>query len=276
MQLHKATLYNKFAKKAAPFLSRIVCSPVLHKPTRVLDAYLNFLMGKGSGTGWYLAHEIQVAVSLSRREAPVFFDVGANVGEWSKGVLEAMPQARVFIFEPAPECQQHILNLKLSNSVLVPSAAGDRAGKAMLHSSSALDGTASLYARGETYFRDREYKRVAVEIVTIDDVIQKYGLGFVDFVKMDIEGHELCALRGATQALTARKIGALSFEFGSGNVNSRTFFRDFWDLLTPLGFDIWRITPGGKLQKLAEYYEDCEYFRGVSNYVATLRGRMKS
>jgi hypothetical protein len=31
--------------------------------------------------------------------------------------------------------------------------------------------------------------------------------------------------------LPAGKIRAIAFEFGCGNVNSRTFFRDFWDLL---------------------------------------------
>jgi hypothetical protein len=92
-------------------------------------------------------------------------------------------------------------------------------------------------------------------------------------MKMDIEGHELFALRGAQRALTSRKIGALSFEFGCGNINSRTFFRDFWNLLNGSGFDIWRIAPGGREVRIIEYYEDLEYFRGATNYVAALAQR---
>jgi hypothetical protein len=54
-------------------------------------------------------------------------------------------------------------------------------------------------------------------------------------------------------------------------VNSRTFFRDFWELLIPLGFEIRRICPGGRTIGVKSYYEDLEMFRGVTNYIATLR-----
>jgi len=94
---------------------------------------------------------------------------------------------------------------------------------------------------------------------------------FVDFMKMDIEGHEVFALRGAKRALAAGKIGALSFEFGCGNINSRTFLHDFWELLTGAGFELWRITPGGKEIQIDDYYEDLEYFRGATNYIANLK-----
>ena len=76
------------------------------------------------------------------------------------------------------------------------------------------------------------------------------------------------ALRGARRALESGKSGALSFEFGNANVNSHTFFRDFWQLLTTAGFRLWRITPGGRELLVEEYYEDYEYFRSVSNFVA--------
>jgi hypothetical protein len=79
------------------------------------------------------------------------------------------------------------------------------------------------------------------------------------------------ALKGASGALRHAQIGALSFEFSPGNLNSRTFFRDFWDTLSENGFRIFRITPGGGLLQIREYYEDCEYFRGSSNYVARLK-----
>jgi hypothetical protein len=62
-------------------------------------------------------------------------------------------------------------------------------------------------------------------------------------MKMDIEGHELFALRGAQRSLAAGKIGALAFEFGCGDINSRTFFRDYWELLTAANFAIYRIPP---------------------------------
>lgn len=110
-----------------------------------------------------------------------------------------------------------------------------------------------------------------VPVIMIDNLIADKCLDHVDFMKMDIEGHELFALRGAIQALSAGRIKALSFEFGSGNVNSRTFFRDFWDLLIPLGFELRRICPGGGTVPVKTYYENLEVFRGVTNYIAVLK-----
>ena len=271
MELHKPGLLNKVAKSAARPLSRFVCASFVQKPVRALDAYLNFLLGKGSGTGWDLEHEINAALSRIYRERPVVFDVGANVGLWSKCLLNLKPSARLFLFEPSPECVKQIASLNLPVAKIISSAVGEAASKAFLHFSSETDGSASLHARGDSYFRDRIYQSVEVAVTTIDQVIADERIDFVDFLKMDIEGHELAALRGAAQALASRKIGALSFEFGSGNINSRTYFRDFWGLLDQHGFSIYRVTPSGQLLYVEDYYEDCEYFRGATNYVAQLR-----
>jgi len=58
------------------------------------------------------------------------------------------------------------------------------------------------------------------------------------------------------------------FEFGAPNIYSRTFFSDFWDLLTADGFRLDRILPGGRLLRIDSYSEELEHFRGVSNYLA--------
>lgn len=81
--------------------------------------------------------------------------------------------------------------------------------------------------------------------MTIDQVLDELGIETADFMKLDVEGNESAALRGAGRSLAAKRIKALSFEFGSGNANSRTFFHEFWDLLQPLGYTIHRIWPGG-------------------------------
>lgn len=105
-------------------------------------------------------------------------------------------------------------------------------------------------------------------MTTIDEILMERGIELVDFAKMDLEGHELFALRGAAESLKHHRLRVLTFEFGTGNVNSRTFFRDFWGLLNGYGYRIERIYPGGKTAPVVEYYEDLEFFRGVTNYVA--------
>jgi len=252
-------------------LSRVACSRPFYKPLRMLDAYLNFLLGKGSGTGWDLREEVRAAVVRIHRPQPVVFDVGANVGNWTKTLLEIIPDAKVLMFDPSAGCQAAIRAKALPGILLLPCALGETAGRLPYFSSSATDGSASLHARRDTPFLDFKYEQSSVEVRTLDEVMATEKIDFVDFMKMDIEGHELFALKGARQALAAGKIGALSFEFGCGNVNSRTFFRDFWELLTAANYAIYRITAGGRDVLVDAYYEDDEYFRGATNFVAELK-----
>jgi len=271
MKLHEPSFANRTGKKLGKPLSRIVCSSLFYKPVRMMDAYLNFLMGKGSGTGWDLSEEVRAAVIRIHRPQPVVFDVGANVGNWTQSLLQFIPDAKVYMFDPSPGCQQTIRSKKLPGITLIPSALGEAAGQMPYFSSSATDGSASLHLRRDTPFQQFKYEQSFVEVRTLDEVIASGKIDFVDFMKMDIEGHELFALRGAKQALAAGKIGALSFEFGCGNINSRTFFRDFWELLTQYGYNIYRVTASGRDIPVNHYYEDDEYFRGATNFVAELK-----
>ena len=159
----------------------------------------------------------------------------------------------------------------MPNITLFPFALGEAVEQKTFYSSSATDGSASLHSRGDTPFQHLNYQQSIVAVRTLDEVIESEKLAFVDFIKMDIEGNELFALKGGKHSLTAGKIGALSFEFGCANVNSRTFFREFWELLTEANFLIYRITPRGKDVLIGDYYEDTEYFRGATNYVAELK-----
>lgn len=272
LQLHRSPL-NRLAKSLAKPLSRLALSPVLLRTTRYASAYLNVLLGNGSGTGWDLAGEVDAAISVLPQPEPVVFDVGANRGEWTQLLLKHRPAARVVLFEPAPGCHPHLQPLLGDRVQLVTSAVGAAEGVIQLWSSSETDGAASVHRRSDSFLTEMKFAATEVSVTTLDAYAREQNIERIDFVKLDIEGHELAALHGARTCLQEKKIRALAFEFGSANVNSRTFFRDFWDLLVPLGYDLARITPAGRLLPVQSYYEDLEYFRGVSNYLATLRAR---
>jgi FkbM family methyltransferase len=44
-----------------------------------------------------------------------------------------------------------------------------------------------------------------VKVVTIDEVMAECSIDVLDFLKLDVEGHELAALRGASKSLEAYK-----------------------------------------------------------------------
>ena len=50
----------------------------------------------------------------------------------------------------------------------------------------------------------------------------------IDLLKLDVEGNELLALKGLSDSIEYIKI--IQFEFGGSNIDSRTYFQDFYYL----------------------------------------------
>ena len=72
----------------------------------------------------------------------------------------------------------------------------------------------------------------------------------IDIFKLDIEGHEIDALKGVGEAINYIKI--IQFEFGGCNIDTKTYFRDLWFFFKEKNFDLFRISPLG-LIKIINY-----------------------
>ena len=91
------------------------------------------------------------------------------------------------------------------------------------------------------------------------------NIDHIHFLKIDVEVHELAVLEGAKAMIGGGKIDFIQFEFGGCDIDSRTFFQDFWYLLHD-NYDIYRIFPKS-LDKIDLYDETMEIFV-CSNYLA--------
>jgi FkbM family methyltransferase len=263
-ELDRYSRTAKIAKFLIPATSRVLSSAGIQSAISLGETGAALLQGKGAGSGWDLNAEVTAALKFIRPGATVF-DVGANKGEWSRAVRKQVGDVRLFLFEPQAACVPY---LEIDGAILTQAAVGEMDGRATLYCPGDAAGHASLHIRGDTYFAGQIFAPNEVTVVSIDSFIEANAIQSVDFMKMDIEGHELFALRGADRALAKGVIRALSFEFGSGNINSRTFLRDYWALLTKHSYKMYRILPGGRTFRILRYDEDLEYFRGVSNYMA--------
>jgi FkbM family methyltransferase len=271
MDFARHRFLSAIAKSALPTMSRMLMTRVTAAALQYGELGFCLLQGKGAGAGWDIESETRAAARFIGTPTPALLDVGANFGSWSTSLLKMFPDcSRLLMVEPQARCIQALNDIPFPRKEIVTAAVSDRAGQATLFTAESGWIAASLFERRDTFFAAMPQSGTAVSIKTLDDIIEGAGLASIDFMKMDIEGGELLALKGAQRSLERRAIKALSFEFGSGNLNSRTFFRDFWDLLSPRGFTIYRILPGGGLFRVEKYYEDVEYFRGVTNYVASL------
>jgi FkbM family methyltransferase len=180
---------------------------------------------------------------------PVFFDVGANVGHYTRMLLDEFPTAFIHAYEPHPKTYLHLVqNAFPAHQVKCHNVAlGASSGSLTLYDRADHDGSqhASLHREtiGELY--DQAAVGTKVEIDTLDDVAEREGIAYIDFLKIDTEGHEFAVLSGASRLLRENKIGYIQFEFNSLNVFSRAFFRDFRVILN--NYDLFRLLPRGLL-----------------------------
>lgn len=133
-------------------------------------------------------------------------DVGANLGKYTLALASLVPS--VHAIEPSPLCK-YLKRYFPKNVKAYAVAASDTAGTAQL-SIPMLGGgqeveAASIEPEAVAAF-SRSLRPVSVESITVptvrlDDLIKDE----IGFMKIDVEGHELSALRGATRILTEHK-----------------------------------------------------------------------
>jgi FkbM family methyltransferase len=134
-------------------------------------------------------------------EKGVFFDVGAHVGLISFQVLRHRPSARIHAFEPHPDRNAQYRRHRQLNGAedqveIIETALSDAVGE--------VDFDFDRHAIGE--------RGTPVPTTTLDRHADAAGVERIDVLKLDVEGHELSALRGAEQMLSEGRIGKITLE----------------------------------------------------------------
>ncbi|MEZ0227792.1 MAG: FkbM family methyltransferase [Planctomycetota bacterium] len=235
------------------------------------------LYGMNIAGGSYVATsgEVRVLRDISRRlrgRGPlVVLDVGANVGEYAAAALAHLgPDTRVYCFEPS-EAADDALRRALGarpNVRILNLGIGERDETVTLYSDAAGSGLASVYERRLGHAGIVMKPAGDIRLTTLDAFCATEGLSHVHLVKLDVEGHELSALRGAARLIADGAIDFIQFEFGGCNIDSRTFFRDFFELLNPR-FRLHRVLRDG-LAPIDRYDETLEVFL-TTNFLAVSR-----
>lgn len=259
-------LNRRLKTYALPWATRLFASPILSRFPSLLEKTGTALQSKRGGGYASTWQEIEGALNFIPNPAPTIFDIGANVGNWTSSLLQALPQtSRVFMFEPQPSCWASLDRLSDKRISLEKKALSDTAGTLTFWSNPNSE-ISSVYEQAGGGPRSQS---LLVDSTTIDDFVSAHGIDVVDFVKIDVEGHELSVIKGAKRSIERGTVKAFSFEFGQADVASRTFFRDFWEYITALNFQIYRLGHDGFAIHIAEYSHDLENFGGVANYVAS-------
>jgi len=148
--------------------------------------------------------------------APVCLHVGASDGRHSYVMTQVAPKARVYAIEPSA-FSYAVMKTTLAwhrirdRVTPVHAAVGDQPGEKLLVTPRKTTGRmgrayafiadAPPQGKARPDLEDNGAEVQPTPVVTLDDFCAERGIAKVDFIRMDIEGAELLALKGAQRIL---------------------------------------------------------------------------
>lgn len=264
-------------KSCISVASRLLANRPAQRMLQRTVVIANYFMGIGSGAHTASSGEAGVLADLGRYGKPPFvvFDVGANQGQFLHLALDivAREKTQIHCFEPATATFSMLSQrysayseIRLNNFAL-----GASRCEATLYFDKPGSGLASLTQRRLEHFGIDHGEHEVVQIDTVDAYCETNGIAEITLLKIDVEGHELDVLRGATKMMAKRAIGAITFEFGGCNIDTRTFLQDYWYLFRDCGMKLFRVTPSGYLYPIDSYQEVMEQMV-TTNFVVSRLG----
>lgn len=219
--------------------------------------------------GEALLQDAALALCSSEPEILVF-DVGANVGSWSARLLSAAEEQglqtrlRLIALEPTAQAfadlTRSLAPFSGSRVELRRVAASDREGEAEMSIYGPASGTNSLeprHAGGDKHFIQSE----TVATARLADLVDQAEVDDVHLLKIDAEGHDSVALRGALELFQERRVWIAQFEYNSRWIPGRHLLIDVYELLSGLGYTLGFLSPLGIVWRpvwdasLEDFYE---------------------
>jgi FkbM family methyltransferase len=170
----------------------------------------------------------------------VVVDSGANIGQTVLYFAAYLPAARILAYEPGALAREWLAEGVAANGMtcVTIEPAGLSSGRG--------DGSLGTVGGAELH---GAWNRIgapggeAIPLVSLDDEMDRLGVASVDLWKLDVEGHELEALRGAARSLAGARIRAIYMEMGEVDSESTAY-------LASLGYTAWNIRDSGRPERM--------------------------
>lgn len=195
---------------------------------------------------------------LPRYNPSLVFDVGANIGNYTKAV-RAKNSCEIYSFEPnIPTAQQLLQNTNnLEKVKIFEFGFSDKSGKTEIYErdKEGCSSHATLYREVISDSYQSDMKHTTISLSTLDEFCEKERISKISLLKIDTEGNEYKILLGASNLLSKNAIDIIHFEFNVMNISSRVFFKDFFKILT--NYNLYRLLPNSLLK--ISYHNPVEY-----------------
>ena len=190
--LEQPTFVGRLARLPLSLVPRKTVMPILAGPLRGR----RWIAGSGIHRLWLGLYERDKQELISRSVKPntTFYDVGANAGFYTLLGSVLVGDGNVFAFEPVTQnlryLRQHLVLNHFQNVEVLEIAVSDKNGSALFE----IEQTGSMG-------RLSDGGTVTVQTTTLDSLLEQGKILPPNYIKMDIEGGELAALRGAEKCI---------------------------------------------------------------------------
>lgn len=198
-----------------------------------------------NGEAWLQARLLELFRDEPRM---VVFDVGANVGGWTRMLLDQVPADRaerldVYAFEPVRSTLETFHQRlgghpRFGRVHPVAAALSDADGTVEMYEIEPNGTTNSLHP--DPFLPAR---RVAIQTQTADGFCAHEGIHTVHLLKIDAEGHDASVLQGAARLLREGRVMVAQFEYSHRWVYARRYLKDVFDLVRDLPYTVGKLTP---------------------------------
>ena len=208
----------------------------------------------------------------------VVLDIGANIGGYTelilKEALKNKADIHLHLFEPT-QCCFSTLTEKYSNFDCVTLnnfGLSDISERSKIYYDKEKSGLASLYQRNLKSYAMELNQSEDIHLIRLESYIEDNRINHIDFVKIDIEGHELRAFEGFGVYLDSDFIDYIQFEYGGANLDSGASLMEIYQVLSDRGFVVAKVMPAGL--EVRDYYPYMDNFN-YANYVAVSRNKIQ-
>lgn len=141
-------------------------------------------------------------------EKGTFFDLGANVGFCSFGLVPTQQSSEFHLFEANP----NLIPLIKESIALHPKQSFHLNHCCVSDSQGKTKFQPQANQSGQSHVCSDQREGIEVPNLVLDDYCDKHHINDVDFAKIDIEGHELPALQGWGKNLSDHRVKAIYIE----------------------------------------------------------------
>jgi FkbM family methyltransferase len=210
----------------------------LLRPTFISVNGYSMFLDKGDSTGYSTKEYEKETTEIIKKEVKennIVIDLGANIGYYTLLLSKIVGEnGKVFAFEPEDKnfeiLKRNVELNRLKNVVLIKKAVIDKVGEDNLYLDPKYIGSHVMYNE----FIGK--KPVKVETTTLDEFFKDFK-GKINFIKMDIDGSEIRALKGMTSLIKNNKIKMIADYAPSRIRETGSSPEEYLEIIKNLGFN---------------------------------------